>query len=1040
MIQKLIELSIRYRVFVVIGFIAIAVGSLFAVKNARVDAIPDIGENQQIVFTEWKGRSPKDIEEQITYPLSVLLQGIPGIDRVRGTSAFGFSTVYIIFKEDVDFYWSRTRVLEKLSTAKSELPSGVNPTLGPDATGLGQIFWYTLENEKDSVHPKSLQELRSIQDFYVKFLLQATEGVSEVASIGGFVKEYQVDVDPNKIFAFDIHFPQIIKAIKNSNIDVGAEVIEEGDREMIVRGVGFFKSISDIEEVVVAVKEGTPIRVKDLASVQIGPAFRRGALDKDGMESVGGIVTMRFGENPTDVINRIKKKLVQVKQGLPKGVVLTPFYDRSELVKSTMGTVYSALTQEILITIIVIIAFLLHFKTSILVSLTLPFGVGISFILMYFFKIDSNIMSLSGLVIAIGTMVDMGIIMTENIYSHLAQKEQLSSKERVEIICESAKEIGPAILTAVLTTVVTFVPVFALDGAEGKLFGPLAWAKTLAMLGAVFVAIVLLPVLSIYMLKGKLVPMERNKVSRSIVNIYSPLLNWVLEHRKVFLLAPLVTCILGGFAFSQLGREFMPSLNEGDILYMPVTTPDVSITKARELLAYTDKIIKQHPLVEMSVGKLGRADTSLDPAPVAMFETIIKLKPKDEWPFGVSIFEIMNELDQKIQIPGVVNSWDFPIQTRIGMISTGIKTQVAVKIFGPDLKVLESLGQQVASKLQEVDGAYGIYAEQINGKPYVEFEIDRVKASRYGVNTGDVNTILQTAVGGMKIDQMYEGRERYPIRVRYKKELRDRLDELKNILVATPNGQHIPVSQLAKIKITVGPSMIQSENGLLRSTVQLNVRDRDVIGFVEEAREKIFSEIDLPAGYSIEWAGQFENQARANKRLMLLVPLSLVINLLIIYFGFRSFSLSAIVFTAVPIAASGGLILLWLGGFNTSVAVWVGFIALFGIAVDDGVVMMTFLKQALNTHRPKNWNELKETIMEAGTRRIRPLVMTTTTTVIALFPVMWSTGQGSEVMKPMAIPTLGGMAIELVSLFVVPVIFSFIYEKKIENIKEGVSL
>ncbi len=1040
MIQKLIELSIRYRVFVVIGFIAIAVGSIFAVKNARVDAIPDIGENQQIVFTEWKGRSPKDIEEQITYPLSVLLQGIPGIDRVRGTSAFGFSTVYIIFKEDVDFYWSRSRVLEKLSTAKSELPSGVNPTLGPDATGLGQIFWYTLENEKDSVHPKSLQELRSIQDFYVKFLLQATEGVSEVASIGGFVKEYQVDVDPNKIFAFDIHFPQIIKAIKNSNIDVGAEVIEEGDREMIVRGVGFFKSIADIEEVVVAVKEGTPIRVKDLASVQIGPAFRRGALDKDGMESVGGIVTMRFGENPTDVINRIKKKLLQVKQGLPKGVVLRPFYDRSELVKSTMGTVYSALTQEILITIVVILAFLLHFKTSILVSLTLPFGVGISFILMYFFKIDSNIMSLSGLVIAIGTMVDMGIIMTENIYSHLAQKEQLSSKERVEIICESAKEIGPAILTAVLTTVVTFVPVFALDGAEGKLFGPLAWAKTLAMLGAVFVAIVLLPVLSIYMLKGKLVPMERNKVSRSIMNIYSPLLNWVLEHRKVFLLAPLLTCILGGFAFSQLGREFMPSLNEGDILYMPVTTPDVSITKARELLAYTDKIIKQHPLVEMSVGKLGRADTSLDPAPVAMFETIIKLKPKDEWPFGVSIFEIMNELDQKIQIPGVVNSWDFPIQTRIGMISTGIKTQVAVKIFGPDLKVLESLGQQVASKLQEVDGAYGIYAEQINGKPYVEFEIDRVKASRYGVNTGDVNTILQTAVGGMKIDQMYEGRERYPIRVRYKKELRDRLDELKNILVATPNGQHIPVSQLAKIKITVGPSMIQSENGLLRSTVQLNVRDRDVIGFVEEARDKIFSEIDLPAGYSIEWAGQFENQARANKRLMLLVPLSLVINLLIIYFGFRSFSLSAIVFTAVPIAASGGLILLWLGGFNTSVAVWVGFIALFGIAVDDGVVMMTFLKQALNTHRPKNWHELKETIMEAGTRRIRPLVMTTTTTVIALFPVMWSTGQGSEVMKPMAIPTLGGMAIELVSLFVVPVIFSFIYEKKIENMNEGVSL
>lgn len=1038
MVHKLIEFSIKYRVFVVIGFAVLALGSVFAVKNARIDAIPDIGENQQIVFTEWKGRSPKDIEEQITYPLSILLQGIPGIDRVRGTSAFGFSTVYIIFKDDVDFYWSRSRVLEKLSTASSELPEGATPTLGPDATGLGQIFWYTLENTEDNPNPKSLQELRSLQDFYVKYLLQSTEGVSEVASIGGFVKEYQVDVDPNKIFAFDIHFPQIIKAIKNSNIDVGAEVIEEGDREMIVRGIGFFKSISDIEEVVVAVKEGTPIRVKDLASVQIGPAFRRGALDKDGQEAVGGIVTMRFGENPKDVIDRVKDKLKQIRQGLPKGVVLRPYYDRSELVEKTIGTVYSALTQEIIITIIIIVVFLLHFKASVLVSLTLPFGVGISLILMHLIGIDSNVMSLSGLVIAIGTMVDMGIIMTENIYSHLAERKDsnITSSERIEIIKNSAKEIGPAILTAVLTTIVTFIPVFALEGAEGKLFVPLAWAKTLAMLGAVFVAIVLTPVLSIFMLKGQLKPIEKNRVSRNIVNVYRPALSWVLEHRKTFMLAPIIACVLGTVAFTQLGREFMPSLNEGDILYMPVTTPDVSITKARELLAYTDKIIKEHPLVETSVGKLGRAETSLDPAPVAMFETIIKLVPKEKWPFGVSIYDIMSELDQKVQIPGVVNSWDFPIQTRIGMISTGIRTQVAAKIFGPNLKTLEKIGSDVAATLEEVQGAYGIYAEQINGKPYVEFEIDRVKASRYGVNTGDVNTIIQTAIGGMKIDQMYEGRERYPIRVRYKKELRDRLDDLKNILVATPKGQHIPISQLADIKVTVGPAMIQSENGLLRSTVQLNVRDRDLIGFVEEAKERVSKEVELPSGYSIQWAGQFEKQERANKRLMVLVPLSLLINLLIIYFSFRSFSLSAIVFTAVPIAASGGLILLWIGGFNTSVAVWVGFIALFGIAVDDGVVMMTFLREALKGHKPSTWSELKETICEAGCRRIRPLVMTTTTTVIALLPVMWATGQGSEVMKPMAIPTLGGMAIELISLFVVPVIFSFVYENKIKNQNE----
>jgi Cu(I)/Ag(I) efflux system membrane protein CusA/SilA len=1033
MIHKIIELSIKYRILVVIGFIIIAFASIFAIKHARVDAIPDIGENQQIVFTEWAGRSPKDIEEQVTYPLSVMLQGIPGIDRVRGTSAFGFSIVYIIFKEDIDFYWSRSRVLEKLSTAASVLPKNVTPMMGPDATGLGQIFWYTIENTKENPHPKSLQELRSIQDFYIKYRLQSVEGVSEISSIGGFVKEYQVDIDPKKILAFDIHLPQVIKAIKNSNVDVGAEVIEDGDREMIIRGVGFLKNIKDIEEVVVAVRNETPIRVKDLASVQLGPAFRRGALDKNGKEAVGGIVTMRYGENPKNVIEGVKKRIEEIKPGLPKGVVIKPFYDRSELVGKTLSTVYSALSQEIIITTFIVLLFLLHFKASALVSLTLPFGVGISFILMYFLKIDSNIMSLSGLVIAIGTMVDMGIIMTENIYSHLANEKDLKTSARIKIIANSAKEIGPAILTAVLTTIITFIPVFALEGAEGKLFVPLAWAKTLAMLGSVFVAIVLVPVLAIFFLKGELKPIEENKVSKKIVDIYTPMLEWVLNHRKQFLFAPLIAIIFGGFAFNQLGKEFMPSLNEGEILYMPVTTPDVSMTKARELLSYTDQKIKEHPLVKDVIGKLGRANTAIDPAPVAMFETIIKLEDESKWPFGKTIYDIMNDLDQEIQVPGLINAWLFPIENRIGMISTGIKTQVAVKIFGPDLEKLESLGKKIGKKLEEVKGAYGIYSETINGKPYIEFIVDRVAASRYGVNTGDINGIIQSAVGGMTIDQVYEGRERYPIRVRYKRDLRNNIEELKRVLVATPNGQHIPINQLAEVKVVTGPSMIQSENGLLRSTVQLNVKDRDLIGFVEEAKEKIEKEIELPPGYSIQWAGQFENQVRANKRLMVLVPLSLLINLFIIYFAFRSFSLSAIVFTAVPIAASGGLILLWLGGFNTSVAVWVGFIALFGIAVDDGVVMMTFLKEAMNKHKPQNYEDLKLVIKEAGKRRIRPLVMTTTTTVIALLPVMWATGQGSEVMRPMAIPTLGGMGIELISLFVVPVIFSFIEEKKFKN-------
>lgn len=1035
MVGKLIEFAIRNRTLVVFSFLIVAILSVFGVKTARVDAIPDIGENQQIVFTEWPGRSPKDIEEQVTYPLSVKLQGIPGVKSVRGISAFGFSTIYIIFKDSVDFYWSRSRVLEKLATVKDDLPSGINPAMGPDATGLGQIYWYTLENDPKATKPLSLAKLRSLQDFYVRYLLQGVEGVSEVASVGGFVKEYQIDVDPKKLFAYDIHFSALIKAIKNSNTDVGAEVVEEGAREYIVRGKGFFRSLEDIENVVIAVKENSPIRVKDVASVNLGPAFRRGALDKNGSEVVGGVVTMRFGENPKKVIERVKERLEIVRKGLPKGVKLIPFYDRTELIENTIGTVYDALRDEIIITILVILCFLLHFKSSILVSLTLPFGVGISFILMKVLGVESNVMSLSGLVIAIGSMVDMGIIMTENIYSHLAEKPNIEGKERIDLVIKSAREVGPAILTAVSTTIITFLPVFGLEGAEGKLFTPLAWAKTLAMFGSVVVALILIPSLACFLLKGKLRPIEQNKVSLKIISLYRPALEWVLEHRKKFLLAPVIVLLLGIVSFFNLGKEFMPSLNEGEILYMPVTTPDVSMSKARELLAYTDKVLNDHPLVDYAVGKLGRVNSALDPAPVAMFETVVKLIPKEQWPSGKSIYDIMQDLDQELQVPGLVNSWDFPIQTRIGMISTGIKTQVGIKIFGPKLEQLEVLASKIGKAVEKVKGAYGVYAERITGKPYIEFTIDRVAASRFGINSGTVNQILQTAIGGMSIGQYYEGRERYPIRVRYKKELRDRIDELKRVLVPSPLGQHIPLSQLADIKVVTGPASIQSENGLLRSLVLLNVQGRDLIGFVEEAKKHIENTVELPPGYSVVWAGQYENQVRANKRLSMLVPLALLINLLIIFLGIKNLRNSAIIFSAVPIAFSGGLILLWIGGFNTSVAVWVGFIALFGIAVDDGVVMMTYLQEAIKKHRPKNWIDLKNCIIEAGSRRIRPLVMTTTTTIVALLPVMWSTSTGSEVMKPMAIPTLGGMLIELITLFIVPVTFSYFEQKRMNQLE-----
>ena len=765
--------------------------------------------------------------------------------------------------------------------------------------------------------------------------------------------------------------------------------------------------------------------MKDVAHVGSGPAFRRGALDKNGVASVGGVVTMRYGENPQQVIDGVKSKLQTVAKGLPAGVKIVPFYDRTKLIGDTIKTVYTALGQEIIITIIVILLFLLHFRASILVSLTLPFGAGISFILMWLLDIDSNVMSLSGLVIAIGSMVDMGIIMTENIYAGLSAHPEADRKHRIKIIVDSAKEVGPAILTAVMTTIVTFLPVFALEGSEGKLFTPLAWTKTLAMFGSLLVAVVLIPTVAIFFLQGKLKPLEKNTVSHGIVHGYRYILRFVLRYRLLFLLLIIPQIVVAYLAFNSLEKEFMPSLNEGDILYMPVTTPDVSMSKARELLAYTDKVLKAHPLVDYAVGKLGRTNSAIDPAPVAMFETVIKLVPKEEWPQGKSIYDIMQDLDQALQVPGLVNSWDFPIQTRIGMISTGIKTAVGVKIFGDDLQKLEELAAQIGREVEQVRGAYGVYAERIIGKPYIEFNIDRIAAARFGINTGTITDILQTAVGGIPIGQFYDGRARYPIRVRYKKELRDRIDELKRVLVPAPTGHHIPLEQLAEIKVVTGPAAIQSENGMLRSLVLLNVKDRSLVNFVEEAKKRIEEQVDLPHGYTVVWAGEYENQVRATERLMLLIPLVLLINLLIIFMGIGGFRNALIIFSAVPISMIGGVILLWAGDFNLSVAVWVGFIALFGITVDNGVVMITYLQRAIRTRQPRNREELIECILEAGGRRIRPLLMTTATTIFALLPVIWSTSTGSEVMKPMAIPVLGGMVIQLVTLFVVPVVYSF---------------
>jgi Cu(I)/Ag(I) efflux system membrane protein CusA/SilA len=1022
MLDKFISSIINKRLLVVVAFIFIAIFSLYSFLTAKVDAIPDIGENQQIVFTDWPGVSPKDIEEQVTYPLSNLMQGIPGVKEVRGMSAFGFSVIYVIFKEEIDFYWSRTRILEKLAQAKGVLPDGIIPTIGVDSTGLGQVFWYTVENTPDNKKPKSLADLRSIQDWYIKFHLQSVDGVSEVSSIGGFVKEYQIDVDPFKLFARNVHFSALIKAIKNSNIDVGSEVIEKGEREIIVRGLGFFRSFEDIENVVIGVKNNIPIHVSDVAKVHLGSGFRRGILARGEHEVTGGIVTARFGENSKEVIERVKKKISNISEGLPEGVEIKPFYDRTEVINQAIDTVYDSIIAEIIISIFVIMFFLRHFRSSILISLTLPFGVGISFIFMKIFDIDSNIMSLAGIIVAIGTMVDMGIIMMENIYSHLSE----NPKDRLKAIIASTREITPAILTAVATTIVTFLPVFFLQNAEGKLFTPLAYTKTFALLGSVVVAIFLIPALSVFFLKGKLVPLEKNKVSKKIMDIYVPILSRILDHPKNFFIIAIATLLLGAVSYKQLGSEFMPQLNEGEILYMPTTVPGVSITKAKELLIQSNKLIESHPLVESAIGKLGRANTSLDPAPISMIETIVKLKAEAK---NNDIYKIMQDLDSLVQIPGFINSWGFPIQTRIAMVSTGIKTQIGVKIFGDDLKKLEHIASQVGKEVEKIKGAYGVYAEQITGKPYVEFDIDRIKASRYGINTGTINKVLQTAVGGMAIGQFYDGRERYSIRVRYKKELRDNIEDLKKVLVPSPLGMHIPISQLADIKIVNGAAAINSEDGLLRSMVLLNVKDRDLVGFVEEAQEAVKKNIKLPKGYSISWAGEYESQVRSSRYLAVLVPISILINLLIIFFNFRSWRNSLIILSAIPVSMAGGMLLLWIFDFNLSVAVWVGFIALFGIAVDNGVVMMTYIEAEIKKINPQNINQLKKVVIDAGSRRIRPLLMTTCTTIFALLPVIWSTSIGSEVIKPMALPVIGGMVFMLIGLFVVPSLFMF-YESK----------
>ncbi len=1146
-----------------------------------VDAIPDIGENQQIVFTEWMGRSPQDVEDQVSYPLTVALLGVPEIKTIRAYSMFGFSTIYVIFKENVDFYWSRTRILEKLNSLPSgTLPPGVQPALGPDATALGQIFWYTLEGQDKNGNPTGgwdLHELRTIQDWYVRYALLSADGVAEVASVGGHVQEYQVDVDPDAMRAYGVRLEEVFTAIKMSNADVGARTIEVNRVEYVIRGIGFLKTIEDIENTVIKVNDNIPVYIKNVARVVLGPALRRGALDKEGAEAVGGGVVVRYGENPLAAIKNVKAKIVEISPGLPQKklsdgtisqVKIVPFYDRTGLIYETLGTLNSALIQEILVTIIVIILFVVNFRSSLLISGLLPLAVLLSFIAMKLFGVDANIVALSGIAIAIGTMVDMGVIVCENILKHLGEAKP--EHNRKEIIFKAVSEVRGAVLTAVSTTVVSFLPVFALEAAEGKLFKPLAFTKTFALIASLMVAFTIIPPFA-HLLFGRKIKKKRkiSKKTRNIIHklsvvltalivaviltrlwlplgpekgfvknivfvggliggllgffylfqhFYGTLLQWFLVHKITFLSLPIVLLFFGGFIwlgfnswfgwlpetiqntramayfndkFPGLGKEFMPPLDEGSFLYMPTIMPHASIGEALDVLKRQNMAIRSIPEVESVVGKLGRAETPLDPAPISMIETIINYKseyitdkdgyrirfkfdkggfvrnehgdfipdsggkPYRLWrPHIKKPDDIWNEIIRVAHIPGTVPSPKLqPIAARIVMLQTGMRAPMGIKIKGPDLETIETAGLQLEKILKEVHSVEpgSVLADRLIGKPYLEIDIDRKAIARYGIKLRQIQDVIEVAIGGKRITTTVEGRERYPVRVRYMRELRDQIESLEKILVPAPDGTQIPVAQLSSIRYLRGPQVIKSEDTFLIGYVIFDKKPEYAeVDVVEDCRKDIEEKIKtkefiLPAGVTYTFAGSYEGQVRSEKKLKVILPLALFIIFMILYFQFRSIPTTTMVFSGIAVAWAGGFLMIWLysqpwflnfsilgadmreifqvHSINLSVAIWVGFLALFGIASDNGVVIATYLDQRFASGNISSIDDIRQATVEGAVRRIRPCLMTSATTMLALIPILTSTGRGSDIMVPMAIPSFGGMFVIFISVFIIPVLY-----------------
>jgi copper/silver efflux system protein len=1151
MLREAIDFCVRQPVLTLLGFIVIALIGAYCATVVPIDAIPNVGENQVIVFTEWPGRSPKDVEDQVTYPLSVALLTVPHAESVRGKSMFGYSFVQVTFADGTDFYWARSRVLERLGTAVGSLPEGVTPTLGPDATALGQIFYYVLQGPPEL----NLSELRTLQDYVIRYELQSVPGVSEVASVGGYVRQYQIEVDPDALRFHDVPLERLISAVKDSNIDVGAKTVESGGMEYVIRGRGFIgqdknveQSLSDIEQTVVLSRKGVPVRIRDLGQVQLGPDFRSGAIDLNGSEAVGGIVVMRFGENPRAVIERVREKIRQIEPGL-EGVKVVPIYDRTGLINETVATLTESLREELIITAVVIVIFLLHIRASLIVAVTLPMAVLMTFIGMKWFGIDANIMSLAGIAIAIGEVADLGIIISENIYQHLVEwensqpgKQQLQGslepeqglRSRTDVIIDATHEVAPAVLTGVSTTIVSFLPVFFLTGRDLKLFGPLAWTKTLAMFAALLVAVFLVPALcrlllhsarwtlwgglivagvagiagslatvlfwglwldevsalplwlttaaaglfvagvTLVMTRERLRPLEQNPTSRLILWVYEPTLRFLLAHKFSFMTLPALILLLGAGAwfglptilyppeqfarmlgaepndlpgyvdlkhrFSGLRTDDWIALDEGTWFYMPTLYPAASFSQGMEVLQTQDTLISRIPEVESVLGKLGRAESALDPAPGVMIETYVMLKPESQWREGMTMEALWSQISQVAALPGVTPASPLqPIEGRVVMLQSGIKAPMAIRVYGDSLDGLAQAARDVAERLRQISqvDAATVNPDIVLGVPYIEFAVDRETAARFGMSTMAVNQIIETALGGMNLTQTVEGRERYPIRIRYQRDLRERIDDLSRLPVVTETGEVVPLESLAKMNSTWGPGMISSEDARLVAHVAFApsgmAGDLETVEAVNEQLRQAQANgtLTLRTGYAMLPVGSFENQIEANQRLMVIIPIVIFVDLLIIYLNFRNLPLALIIFSQIPIAIAGGMIGLGIFGVEMNTAIWIGLIALIGIAEDDGVVIATYMEQLFARRPLKTIQDIRDATMEAGRRRIRPCLMTAFTTFAALLPVMMATGRGADVARAMALPVFFGMFVELVSLFIVPVLYCGYMEFKL---------